>query len=154
MTHFQPVVYVVDDEKVIAETLAVILTQAGFRAFSFQNPRLALTTAETSSSPNLLISDVVMPEMSGIELAIRFRQNFPRCKVLLFSGQAATANLLETARRQGYEFEVLPKPIHPADLLAKLRGYSSNGLGKEDQVREKTRTGSPMTDGRQDAQSE
>jgi hypothetical protein len=43
----------------------------------------------------------------------------PSCKVLLFSGQAATTNLLEKARTQGYEFEILSKPVHPADLLAR-----------------------------------
>ena len=75
-----------------------------------------------------------MPGMSGIELAIQFRKNFPQCKVLLFSGQAATANLLEDARSDGYEFEVLAKPIHPADLLAKLRGFSPNGRDGQNKV--------------------
>jgi DNA-binding NtrC family response regulator len=64
---------------------------------------------------------VVMPGMTGIELAIHFRKAHPECKVLLFSGQAATANLLEKAREEGYDFDLLLKPVHPADLLAKLR---------------------------------
>jgi hypothetical protein len=46
----------------------------------------------------------------------------PSCKILLFSGQAATADLLEKARMEGHEFEILAKPVHPTDLLAKLRG--------------------------------
>ena len=45
----------------------------------------------------------------------------PNCKILLISGQAATADLLERARAQGHEFEILAKPVHPTDLLAKLR---------------------------------
>jgi DNA-binding NtrC family response regulator len=122
----KPEVYVVDDEKVIAETLSIILRQAGFAAKAFEDPREALTAASTSP-PDLLISDVVMPGMSGIELAITFRQRYPACSVLLFSGQAATASLLETARNQGYDFEVLAKPIHPADLLAKLRATPLTG---------------------------
>jgi DNA-binding NtrC family response regulator len=123
----KPIVYVVDDEKVIVETLAMILDQSGFAARPFQDPREALAAAEAESPPNLLIADIVMPGMSGIELAIQIERLCPRCKILLFSGQAATANLLEDARRQGYEFEVLAKPIHPADLLAKLRACSRNG---------------------------
>ena len=63
----------------------------------------------------------MMPGMTGIELAIQFRQAQPACKALLFSGQAATADLLEKAREQGHDFDLLSKPIHPADLLAKLR---------------------------------
>jgi CheY-like chemotaxis protein len=71
--------------------------------------------------PELIISDVIMPDMNGIEAAIRIRQILPTCKILLFSGQAATADLLEKARAQGHEFEILAKPVHPADLLAKLK---------------------------------
>jgi CheY-like chemotaxis protein len=115
------VVYVVDDEKVIAETLATILCQSGFTAIAFHDPRQALTAAESGSSPDVLISDFVMPGISGIELAIQIRQAHPQCRIFLFSGQAATGNLLEEARHRGHEFEILSKPIHPAELLAKLR---------------------------------
>ena len=70
----------------------------------------------------MLITDVIMTGINGIETAIATRRKRPNCKVLLFSGQAATAGLLEKARHEGHEFEVLAKPVHPADLLAKLRG--------------------------------
>ena len=63
-----------------------------------------------------------MPDMDGIEAAIRIRGFLPKCKILLFSGQAATAGLLESARARGHEFEILGKPVHPSDLLAKLKG--------------------------------
>ena len=107
------VVFVVDDEPVIAQTLSIILNQAGFRATAFSDPQKAIT-ARPEFLPELLISDVMMPGMTGVELAIQFRQAQPDCKVLLFSGQAATADLLETARAQGYDFELLSKPFtHP-----------------------------------------
>lgn len=121
MRNQNPVVFVVDDEKVIAETLAMILNRAGFSAFPFEDPLAALAAAESGAPPSLLVSDVVMPGMSGVELGVQFHHKFPACKVLLFSGQAATANMLEAARAQGYEFELLTKPVHPADLIAKLR---------------------------------
>lgn len=112
-------VYVVDDEKVIAHTLAAILNTAGFRALAFTSPTEAMQSAQTDG-PALLISDVVMPGMNGIELAIRFKSTHPSCKVLLFSGQAATADLLETASKQGHDFQILAKPVHPKDLLAAI----------------------------------
>jgi DNA-binding NtrC family response regulator len=114
------VVFVVDDEAAIAQTLAIILNQAGFQASAYDHPNKAIA-ARTELIPDLLISDVMMPGMSGVELAIHFRKAHPECKVLLFSGQAATADLLEKAREQGYDFDLLSKPVHPADLLAKLR---------------------------------
>jgi CheY-like chemotaxis protein len=59
--------------------------------------------------------------MNGIEAAIITRTKLPKCKILLLSGQVATMDLLETARAQGHEFEILAKPVHPADLLEKIR---------------------------------
>ncbi len=113
------VVFVVDDEAVIADTLAIILNQAGFRATAFDRPEKAIA-AQAESTPHLLISDVMMPGMTGIELAIQFRKVQPDCKVLLFSGQAATADLLEKARAERYDSELLSKPLHPVELLSKL----------------------------------
>jgi CheY-like chemotaxis protein len=72
--------------------------------------------------PNMLISDVIMAGLNGIDAALRIRELVPGVKILLFSGQAATADLLEKARTQGYEFEILAKPVHPQDLLNRLRG--------------------------------
>ncbi len=116
----KPKVLVADDEQVIANTLAIILNQAGFEARAVYSGENALESIETFS-PNMLISDVIMTGMTGIEAAIQIREKLPQCKILLFSGQAATADLLEKARSQGHEFEILAKPVHPTDLLAKLR---------------------------------
>ncbi len=118
------VVYVVDDERLIAQTLGMILTQSGFTASAFEDPYRALEAAAAGPAPDLLISDVVMPGMSGIDLGVQFRREYPGCKVLLFSGQAATADMLATAKQQGHEFEVLAKPVHPSDLLARLRSLT------------------------------
>jgi DNA-binding NtrC family response regulator len=120
----QPYVFVVDDEEVIASTLTMILRlQGGFRARSFSKPLEALEAAHLEA-PDLLISDVVMPLLSGIELAIRMKELCPNCKVLLFSGQAATAHLLEAAQADGHDFDLLLKPVHPADLLIKIRNLT------------------------------
>jgi DNA-binding NtrC family response regulator len=113
-------VYVVDDEPVIASTLAAILNSSGFRAIAFTRPRQALQAAEAEGA-TLLISDVCMPGMSGIDLAIRLKSICPDCKVLLFSGQAATVDFLEVAGRQGHNFTLLSKPVHPKDLLAAIQ---------------------------------
>jgi CheY-like chemotaxis protein len=117
----RPRVLVADDEQVIANTLAIILKQAGYEARAVFSGEKAVEALDTFK-PDMLISDVIMTGMTGIEAAIITRQRMPNCKILLFSGQAATADLLEKARTQGHEFEILAKPVHPTDLLAKLRG--------------------------------
>ncbi len=120
MSGNRPKVLVADDEKVIADTLAIILNQNGFDASAVYTGTAAVERARTLR-PDLIISDVIMPDMNGIDAAIKIRAFHPTCKILLFSGQAATADLLETARQQGHEFEILAKPVHPQDLLAKLK---------------------------------
>jgi CheY-like chemotaxis protein len=116
----KPKVLVADDERVIADTLAMILNQSGFEARAVYSGEKALELAQTFA-PDMLISDVIMADLNGIDAAIQLRALLPKIKILLFSGQAATADLLEKARAQGYEFEILAKPVHPQDLLAKLR---------------------------------
>src|SRR5258708_18118272 len=116
----KPKVLVVDDERVSADTLAMILNQSGFQARAVYSGENALEMAATFE-PDMLIADVIMADLNGIDAAIKIRAILPRVKILLFSGQAATADLLEKARAQGYEFEILAKPVHPQDLLTKLR---------------------------------
>ena len=116
----KPKVLVADDEKVIADTLAIILNQNGYDATAVYTGTSAVDRAR-DTRPDLVISDVIMPDMNGIDAAIKIRSFLPGCKILLFSGQAATADLLEDARTRGHEFEILAKPVHPQDLLQKLR---------------------------------
>jgi CheY-like chemotaxis protein len=119
-TIVKPKVLVADDERVIADTLAMILNQSGFEARAVYSSEKALEVVPVFR-PDMLISDVIMGELNGIDAAIQIRQVLPNIKILLFSGQAATADLLEKARAQGYEFEILAKPVHPQDLLTRLR---------------------------------
>jgi CheY-like chemotaxis protein len=114
-----PVILVVDDERVIADTLSVILAQNGFAAMTAYNGTSALEIA-TLVPPQLLISDVMMPGMSGIDLAIAIRDAVPNCEVILFSGRAFTADLLTPARLAGHDFVALTKPVHPTEMLARV----------------------------------
>jgi DNA-binding response OmpR family regulator len=115
----RPVVLVVDDESAIADTLAQILTLSGYAAMPVYDGEEALETA-LLMPPELLITDVMLPGMSGIELAITMRRIFPDCRVLLFSGQAATSDLLTSAKHAGHEFTLLSKPVYPTDLLRRV----------------------------------
>jgi len=113
------VVLVVDDESAIADTLSEILKLSGYAATPAYDGEEALETA-LLVPPELLITDVMLPGMSGIELAIQMRRIFPDCRVLLFSGQAATSDLLTSAARAGHQFTLLAKPVHPTDLLRRV----------------------------------
>jgi DNA-binding NtrC family response regulator len=82
-------IFVVDDEPIIGSTLAMILRLHGFDARPFTAPLAALMAARCEA-PDALISDVVMPSISGVQLAIQIHEACPNCKVLLFSGQSLT----------------------------------------------------------------
>jgi DNA-binding NtrC family response regulator len=92
----------------------------GFSARFFTEPRKALIAAR-SDIPDLLLSDVTMPGLSGIDLAIGIRAQHPKCKILLFSGQATATALLADARSRGHDFDLLLKPMHPTALLSEIR---------------------------------
>lgn len=116
----RPQVLVVDDERVIADTLSIILGKHGFATRTAYDGEAALAMAY-DRAPDLLLSDVMMgPGIDGTELAIEVVRACPSCKVLLFSGHSETRNLLLNAQEAGHYFTLLMKPLHPADLLERI----------------------------------
>jgi DNA-binding NtrC family response regulator len=110
---------VVDDESSIADTLAEILCRNGYAAVAEYDADSALESA-LLTPPEMLITDVVLAGMNGIDLAIHIKRIFPDCKIILFSGQASTEDLLSAANREGHHFVLLSKPLHPTDLMARI----------------------------------
>ena len=113
-------VLVVEDNQVIADTMAMVLRSAGFHAVAALGGRHALALLQCGSF-DLLLSDVMMPEVSGVELAIEATKSRYVGKVLLMSGVSATADLLSKARKRGYTFEILAKPTHPTEVIDRIR---------------------------------
>src|ERR1700692_4356729 len=112
-------ILVVDDERRIADTLAAIFHQAGYAVSVAYSGEDALACV-AASQPSLIVTDVVMPGVSCIELAKTIRASYPNCPVLLFSGNADTEQLLNSEKEQGHVFEVLAKPVRPLQILAKV----------------------------------
>jgi len=109
-------ILIVEDEKVVADTLGQILSANGY------NIRIVYSAEEAISilsewSPDLAILDVMLPKMNGIELAVILTESYPRCQVLLFSGQPSVEILVEKAKHDGHQFDILAKPVHPSVML-------------------------------------
>lgn len=115
---------VIDDEKFVADTLAMILEGEGHEALAVYDGRAALEKVE-SFIPDCVISDVIMPGLNGIEVCAAIERKHPDCQIFLFSGQASTTELVATARTEGHTWELLPKPIDPEELLTKLLSTGS-----------------------------
>jgi DNA-binding NtrC family response regulator len=117
-TDDRPMILVVDDEPLVADTLAMILNHAGYFAVRAYDAKTALEMASVRA-PDLLISDVAMPEMNGVELALGMMVVAPQCKVVLFSGHARSVDLMR-AYDAGYEFPLMAKPMHPREMLGQV----------------------------------
>jgi CheY-like chemotaxis protein len=116
-------VLVVDDEQLVADSLVQILQMFGFDASSRYSGSQAIERANTAAF-DVLISDVVMEDITGVEAAIEIRKLLPNCKVLLVSGNNRTADMLKDAHERGYDFEVLAKPVHPSLIIDWIKAVS------------------------------
>ena len=116
----RPKILVVDDERLLADTTAAILRHAGFETRIAYDGFVALEVAG-SFRPDYILTDIMMPEMNGVELAIAITKMYPVTKILLFSGQAGISEILEQSKAKGFEFPLLAKPVYPAKLIEGLR---------------------------------
>ncbi len=112
-------ILVVDDNCAIADPLAYVLWFEGHTAKAVHSGTEAIAVAP-EFKPDLLISDVVMPNMNGTEMAVRVSLMFPSCKVILFSGDVTGMELARLVRQRGLEFKFLEKPLHPQKLVSQI----------------------------------
>jgi DNA-binding NtrC family response regulator len=109
-------ILVVDDEAAIRVLLCHALQRNGFSAMEAGSGQEAITVVEQCGQPlEVLVSDVVMPGMSGPELARNLGSRCPGLKVILMSGYTDDPPNMEP----GWEF--LQKPFSPATLCDKLQ---------------------------------
>lgn len=109
-------ILIVEDEQVIADTLGQILGANGYDIRVVYSAEDAVSVI-SGWPPHLAILDVMLPKMNGIELAVILKENLPRCHVLLFSGQPSVEALMQKAKNEGHEFDILAKPVHPTVML-------------------------------------
>lgn len=117
-------VLVADDEKNIADTIRIILSKDGMDATAVYGGRAAIEQA-ASWQPDVLLVDYVMPDLNGIEAAVKICEKLSRCRVLVLSAMAAVPEVKQRLQQREQRFEVLVKPIHPAELVRRIRAISS-----------------------------
>jgi DNA-binding NtrC family response regulator len=122
-------ILVMDDERVVADSLAQILELFGHEASAVYDPVQALEWL-SSHACDVLISDVVVDgHVSGIELAIQLTALYPNCKVVLISGNNFTSELIQAAQQRGHSFDLLAKPVHPTVILDRLKAITGSNAG-------------------------
>lgn len=111
-----PKLLIVDDERLIADTLATIFNGSGYEARPAYSAEQALEVI-VGWDPAIAIIDVIMPAMNGIDLGILLRAKRPSIQVMLISGQMVTGLPIGEARKKEHPFETLAKPIPVSQLL-------------------------------------
>jgi DNA-binding response OmpR family regulator len=122
----KPIVLVVDNDPLIADTRAMILERNGVTAMVAYDAKSTLTIANTFP-PDLLLTDDSMP--NGVELALSIRRIIPHCSILIFAGQASGPALLRAAGVAGHELTVVTKPLHPKELVAHVSDALQSRMG-------------------------
>lgn len=112
------IVLVIDDDRVLADTLAEILKRHGYRPIALYSGEEALELAQRFR-PDVILSDIRMSRLDGVETARRIRLLHPDCRVILFTAQTVSTAMGQTIRRLG--FELLQRPLRPEDVLTALR---------------------------------
>jgi CheY-like chemotaxis protein len=113
-------VLVAEDQPEVRRLALLILKNNGYRLLEASGGPEALELSRRHAGPiDLLLTDVIMPEMTGRELADRLRESRPSIKVLYVSGYTADVIGREGVLEKGVDY--LPKPFTPADLAAKVR---------------------------------
>jgi hypothetical protein len=112
-------VLLAEDEDGVRTVTGEILREAGYQVLEARHGREALRIAEQHLGPiDLLVTDVVMPEMNGFELAENLRALRPSVRALYVSGYLTDANVRDQMLREGAQF--LQKPFAPGDLTRKV----------------------------------
>ena len=124
-THAKPKIMVIDDQPVIADTLAEILSQNGYDAVALYSAEEALKSVKRSQ-PAIVLSDIRMHRVNGIEAAVHIRNLHPACRIILFSASGVSEWEQATMNERGFEF--LPRPLHPAEVLKQLRGRKNENV--------------------------
>lgn len=112
-------ILVVDDKKMIADVLAIILRGHGWEVRTAYGGREAVDSS-FGFRPDIVLSDVEMDDLDGIDACAQIRESLPECRFLLFTGQVSTDGMIAKAREKGIGSEIIPKPIDPRVVLSAL----------------------------------
>jgi DNA-binding NtrC family response regulator len=110
-------VAVVDDEHIIADTLTEILNSHGFQAKALYSGEAAVEEVR-DFRPQIVLSDVQMGGIDGVEAANRIRRLHPECRIILFTASPVRHSIHAEIDRLGFEF--IERPLHPQEVLALL----------------------------------
>ena len=113
-------ILVVDDERALADAAATVLEHQGYCALAVYSGAEAIALLRNIDFA-LVLSDVNMPEIDGVDVALKTRQTCPRTKVLLMSGIETSESIGRRPGCDGCPFQVMAKPFDIGQLLDNVK---------------------------------
>ncbi len=112
-------ILIIDDEEPIRALLRTTLEAAGYKVEEATNGRIGLDLYRLKPT-DLIITDIAMPEMSGLDLILALTRQFLHAKVIAISGEGGEKNVLDVAKLLGARW-TLQKPFSMSQLLEIVR---------------------------------
>jgi len=132
----EPVVHVIDDDEAMRESLAFLLDASGLAARTYESASRFLEMFDGSGS-GVIVSDVRMPEMSGLELARRLKARETTMPIIMITGHGDVPLAVEAMKAGVVDF--LEKPFDEEHLLAAIRAALADSRQKEEEQAERER---------------
>jgi DNA-binding response OmpR family regulator len=114
-------ILVIDDDEAVRRTVGRILRTEGHEVLTAEDGKRGMI-AFRSERPQIVVTDILMPEQEGIETIVAMRRDNPRVKIIAISGSSRVGDLdvLKMAQLLGAD-EVIEKPFHARELLSRVR---------------------------------
>ncbi|MCB2170602.1 MAG: response regulator [Deltaproteobacteria bacterium] len=130
----EPIVLLVDDEAPFVDTMTKRLTKRKLTVFKSYSGEEALETLKENSHIDLVILDVKMPGMDGIETLKEIRKEFPLVEVIMLTGHATVETSIEGMRLGAFDY--LMKPCDMDVLIEKVNAATKKKRDHEEKIRE------------------
>ena len=123
-------ILVIDDEDLVRRTVTKILRSDGHEVVCAANGMAGMSLFR-AERPDVVITDIIMPEQEGIETILSIRREHPGVRIIVISGggQIGDTEVLKMARLLGAD-EVIAKPFRAKDLLSRVHGSAVHGAVK------------------------
>lgn len=126
-------ILVVDDEQSMCDFLSILLTGQGYSVQSTSNPRSALALIESGEDLDMVITDLKMPEMDGLDLLLAIKKINPEIIVIMITAYSTTVNAVEAMKRGAFDYLIKPFKVDEIKIIVK-KAFETRELELENRL--------------------
>jgi len=127
-------IMLVDDEVGFVETMTKRLNKRGFKVITAFNGEESLETLDNNRNLDVIILDVKMPGMDGLETLTEIKKRYPMCEVIMLTGHATIESAIEGMKMGAFDY--LMKPCEIETLVSKVEEAAQKKYAHEDKIKQ------------------